>query len=461
MATDEEIRAATSRGRRGPTIHSARRRAGWAALLGSALVAAVLLAATATPVVAAPTLAWHRSYDGPAHRADAFESVAVSGGGAIVAGYTSTSAGQDVIVRRYAASGAVAWTRLWGGRAGGNDRAKAVIPDRAGGSYVAGTVAGRGGDVLVLRLSAGGAVRWTRRYDSGGARHDEGLFAVRDGAGGVYVVGTSGPPVKSSWRVLRYDARGRLLWTRAYAAAKGSAMPADADTDGAGRLFVTGWSEYSGGKVRAVTRAYRPGGRLAWSRSLVLDQVTRASGVSCAPDGVYVAASGMFFGEIVDTARIVKYRPSDGATSWSAPWLTVPGGTPYELRDVVSLPLVGSVAVGAYALAPGMGAALLYRDTSGGGAEQAVWADPGKAWAGQFAVRDTAGGAWMVGFHETAISVARFAPTAGATAALDCAPFAFNTANAATASGAAALYVAGAGQGSGPNLQAQILRIEL
>ncbi len=425
------------------------------------VLVAVLVAATFAPGAAAVTLKWQRSYDGPAHGIDAFESVAVTtGGDAVAAGYASVSGahGTDLIVRRYSAAGGVVWTRLWNGPGAGNDRAKAIVADGAGGFFVAGTTAGRGGDVVLLRYRADGALRWARRYDSGAARHDEGLFAVTDAAHDAYVVGTTKTGAGIVWRVLKYDVAGRLLWSRTLKASKGNAVPTDADGDGAGRLFVTGWAEYAGGKAKAVTRAYSAAGGVRWTRTLVLDQITRATGVSWSPEGVYVSVSGLFFGEIIDTARLVSYAPASGAEQWSAAWTGVPGGMPYEFRDVVALPLVGSVTAGDYALAPGMGPALLFRDVIGAGLDAHVWSDPGRGWAGLMVVRDAGGGAWMVGFHESAISVVRYVPIGAVSAPLEVSPFPFNGPDGAAAYGGSVLYVVGTGQ-SGSNLQAQILKI--
>jgi hypothetical protein len=417
---------------------------------------------TAGAVPATPVEAWHVGYDGPAHLDDDFRSVITAANGdAVVAGLGTAgrARGTDVLLARYSAGGARRWVRLWDGPAGGDDRARAVVADGTGGFYVVGRIAGRGHDLLVMRYSSTGVLRWYRSYDGGYSRYDEGLFATTDRANNVYVVGTSWLNGRLTWRILKYDKTGRQLWNRSFGSGY-EALPTDVATDGNGRLFVTG--TYGGRiKVRGMTRAYSPGGTLLWATPYDYSTRTWPSGIAYAPDGLYLAISRLTINDEPISAQIVKQSAVTGDQIWSAGWTTVPDGRPYKFLDVAVLPSYGAVAVGDYrAFPPSQVAGLFAVDASGLNPTAAAWPDPEADTFNRFVADDGGGGAWSLGSRMDSLAVSRFSPASGVSGLFVYTRGELFTEGQALATQGSALYVAGYTQfDEGDDTQGLLLRV--
>jgi hypothetical protein len=419
-------------------------------------------AQTAAAAPATPVEVWHAGYDGPAHLDDDFRSVITAGNGdAVVAGYgtASRARGTDVLLARYSAGGARRWLRLWDGPAGGDDRARAVVADGTGGFYVVGRIAGRGHDLLVMRYSPTGVLRWYRRYDAGYSRYDEGLFATTDRAQNVYVVGTSWLDKRLTWRIVKYDKNGRQLWTRSFGSGY-EALPTDVATDGSGRLFVTG-TYGTRMKLRGMTRAYSPGGALLWATPYSYGISTRPAGIAYAPDGLYLAISRLTIDYEPVSAQIVKQSAVTGDQIWSAGWTTVPDGRPYKFLDIAVLPSYGAVAVGDYWAFPLMEVAGLFAvDPSGLNPTAATWPDLDKDTWNRFVVADGSGGAWSLGSRFDSLIVTRFSPSSGASGWFEYANGQLFTVGQALAAQEQALYVAGHTQyDEGDDTQGLLLKV--
>jgi hypothetical protein len=434
-----------------------------AALLTAALVWVFMWfgVQTAGAVPSTPTEAWHVGYDGPAHLDDDFRAVITAGNGdAVVAGYGTAgrARGTDVLLARYGTDSTRRWLRLWDGPAGGDDRARAVVADGSGGFYVVGRVAGRGHDLLVMRYSSTGVLRWYRRYDAGYSRYDEGLFATTDPAQNVYVVGTSWLDKHLTWRIVKYDRNGRQLWTRSFGSGY-EAEPTDVATDGNGRLFVTG-TYGTRMKLRGMTRAYSPSGALLWATPYSYGISTRPAGIAYAPDGLYLAISKSTIDYEPVDARIVKQSAVTGDQIWSAGWTTVPGGRPYKFLDVAVLPSYGAVAVGDYWAFPLEVAGLFAIDANGLNPTDATWPDLDKDTWNRFVVADGGGGVWSLGSRFDSLIVTRFGPGSGAGGWFEYTNGQLFTVGQALAAQGGALYVAGHTQrDEGDDTQGLLLKV--
>jgi hypothetical protein len=395
-----------------------------AALLTAALVWVFMWfgVQTAGAVPATPVEVWHADYAGPSALSDSFESVITTANGdVVVAGYGTANRrrGTDVLLARYSANSARRWVRLWDGPAGGDDRANAVVADGTGGFYVVGRIASRGHDLLVMRYSSTGALRWYRRYDAGDSRYDEGRFAVTDSAQNVYVVGVSTLQKRDTWRIVKYSKDGRQLWTSSYGSGY-EAEPTDVASDGTGTLFVTGTCA-TRTRRWGVTRSYSPRGRLLWEKKHNWATSTRPAGMAYAADGLYLAVSLQTIDYEPVSARIVKQSAVTGEEIWSAGWTTVPNGRPYAFQDVAVLPSYGPVAVGHYwALPPTNVAGLFGVDANGLNETAASWWDPlnvqdlAMDTANHAVVADGGDGVWSLGYRWDYLMVTRFSPSTGA-----------------------------------------------
>ncbi|MGD2114231.1 MAG: hypothetical protein PVG07_04200, partial [Acidobacteriota bacterium] len=142
-------------------------------------------------------------------------------GGFLVVGTTSSqgAGGRDGLVARLEADGSIAWQRTAGGP--GDDELAAVVPLADGRFLAAGRSdsAGAGGDdAWLLQLSATGAVLWSRVY--GGSSFDVARDLVARGDGAAFVGSTwSAGAGRSDLWVGEVDADGDLLSSRIYGGA--------------------------------------------------------------------------------------------------------------------------------------------------------------------------------------------------------------------------------------------------
>ncbi len=160
---------------------------------------------------------WERTYGGSA--ADGFRSaIPTSDGGIVAVGYTySFGAGDvDVFVVRTDASGDTLWMRAFGGPS--PDYGYGVCETGDGAYVVAGYTMSLGAgaeDVYLLKIDDAGNVLWTKTYGGAGLDEARSVCSTSDGcvivAGQTYSLGAGSADVY----VLKIDANGDTLWTRA------------------------------------------------------------------------------------------------------------------------------------------------------------------------------------------------------------------------------------------------------
>ncbi len=186
----------------------------------------------------------------------------------------------DVFISAFSANRGKQWTRLLGGD--GSDYVRASTSDSDGNLYITGTTAGGFGqaetagsfDIFLTRLSADGAVQWTRQYGSG--KYDNAAAIATDITGNIYVAGRTfgllGERSEggSDMHLSKFDAAGNKLWTRQFGTA---------EYDAATALTILGDSIYVAGYTRGsldgqnhfnkpsiVVRAYTSSGSVKWTQ---------------------------------------------------------------------------------------------------------------------------------------------------------------------------------------------------
>ena len=158
---------------------------------------------------------WTRTYGGSSDDFG-FSVQQTADGGFVVAGYTySFGAGNaDVWLIRTDTNGDTLWTRTYGGN--GQDLGHSVQQTADGGFALAGS-----GDAWLIRTDAQGDTLWTRTYSGSGWAVGRSVQQTADG--GFVVAGetnSSGTGSADLW-LIRTDANGNTLWTRAYGGPNG------------------------------------------------------------------------------------------------------------------------------------------------------------------------------------------------------------------------------------------------
>ena len=191
------------------------------------------------------------------------------------------------------------WLRQFG--SSGNDRARALVPDGAGGVIVAGETNGSLGgpfagglrDAFLARYDADGNRLWIRQFGNGSTERASAL--APDGAGGVMVAGWTngslvGGPSSAPFGdafLARYDGDGNRIWIRQFGTSGFDNVQALA-FDGAGGVIVGGSTDGSlsgpnTGDADAFLARYDGEGNQRWIHQFgttVSDDVS-----SLAPDG--------------------------------------------------------------------------------------------------------------------------------------------------------------------------------
>lgn len=245
-------------------------------------------------------------------------------GGAIVGGYVYGVLGvpggsADGWLARFDGAGNQLWMRQVG--EGSWEYIRAASPDGLGGVFVTGTTFGS-----LFGTTNGLSDAWLARYDSMGNRlwvrqlgstsWDFSYAAASDGAGGVFVAGSTdgdlgGPLVEGydTW-IARYNGNGIRLWTRHWGTSDDEEILAAA-SDGSGGAFVTGQSfpglasTSTDGSDAWIAR-WDSAGNLLWTRPIASADYDSAYGAASSP-GVLVVAG-------------CTYGPLAGTTAGSFDW---------------------------------------------------------------------------------------------------------------------------------------------
>ena len=273
--------------------------------------------------------------------AEQARAVATDGAGNVfVAGSTmgdlehASAGGADVIVRKFGADGAVAWTRQFGTAV--DDVAYAVATDAAGNAFVAGVTQGGlegasngGTDVFVRKLDPDGTTVWTRQF---GTTMNEDLWGVAiDAAGNVFLAGGTGGGLEGfstggfDVYVRKYDADGTEDWTHQFGTFADEGARG-VTTDAAGNVVVAGFTKggmqgASAGESDVFVRKLTPAGTPLWTHQFGTAVLDSARGVATDAVG-NILVTGYTEGSIEGTSAgdddvFVRKLDPDGSEVWT------------------------------------------------------------------------------------------------------------------------------------------------
>ncbi len=229
---------------------------------------------------------WPQRYNGTStvgfHHDGGNALVVDDSGNVYVTGYSDgDGAGEDIITIKYLLNGDIAagWPQRYEGTFGGasedRNQAKALVVDDLGNVYVTGYSYGDGTgyDMVTIKYLSNGntAAGWPKSYHNFG--DDKSMALAVDDSGNVYVTGRSestGGATADDYLTIKYDPNGTVAtgWPQRYngtlTSAPGNDWPCAIAVDGAGNVYVTGWSYGEGTAAKdIVTIKYLSNGNTA------------------------------------------------------------------------------------------------------------------------------------------------------------------------------------------------------
>ncbi len=285
---------------------------------------------------AAGTQQWVARYRGVANfRNDEARALAVDNAGNVyVTGESGDNNGYDDFATiKYNSAGVQQWIARYAGT--GSDAALAIAVDASGNVIVAGTSSG---DYATVKYDASGTQQWVERYDGPGNANSEAVALAIHNAGNIFVAGKSqGLTTGFDYATLGYNSFGSELWPPARYHRGGTAVdePSAVTVDGAGNIYVTGTSSND-----FITVKYNSTGVEQWVAPYNFGGLDEAKAIAVDASGnVYVT------GRSSNDYVTLKYN-SSGVPQWAARYNG--DGNSTDEATAIALDALGNIYVTGY-----------------------------------------------------------------------------------------------------------------
>ncbi len=246
----------------------------------------------------------------------------------------------------------------WVGRytsAGNNiDRAKSMVVDPSGNSFVVGTGwNGTNFDIVAIKLDANGNQQWVSAYDGTGNGYDEARAIVTDSAGNVYVTGYSaGLSANYDVVTIKYDPSGVQQWaTRYNGTANGFDEGYDIAVDSSGNVYVTGGTVTTTSFLNYITIKYNSAGVQQWATTY--SNTNNSTNTECAyaisldsTGNVYVTGTSYASTVLDHDIATIKYNNA-GVQQWVSRYNGP--GSKFDAGNDIVVNATGEVFVAGYA----------------------------------------------------------------------------------------------------------------
>ena len=204
----------------------------------------------------------------------AYSLVQSKDGGSAITGYTNSYAVgiEDVYVIKLDSDGAMKWSESIGGSAA--EQGKCIINTRDGGYAIGGYTGsfGAGGpaDMYVIKLTATGAIQWTKTIGGGGDEEAYTIIQAKDGGYALvgYTNGSGFGAGNSDVYIVKLDSTGALKWTKTFGGAIGDAGYGICQTSDKG-YAVTGYtSNFGAGSNDVYVIKLDSTGATMWTKTI-------------------------------------------------------------------------------------------------------------------------------------------------------------------------------------------------
>lgn len=238
---------------------------------------------------------------------DRFTEVrATADGGCLVGGFASSNAGSqnDLLVMRMTATGALSFQRTYGGAAT-DEQGGSAFPTSDGGYIIAGTRAAL--DHWVLKVASDGTITGQIVFQPGITETLSRIIQTSDG--GFLVAGTDQGATAATARpvLVKLDTAGNITWQNQYDVGAQSAGRAVVDFGDGSYAFL---SNLTGANGDAVVIRVNSNGAVVWAKTYATAGVDFGDGIAKTADGGLVVS-----GSIGTDAWIMKLS-SAGAIEW-------------------------------------------------------------------------------------------------------------------------------------------------
>lgn len=268
---------------------------------------------------------WILRYNGPGNNRDEAHAIVVdSFCNVYVTGWSPIDVNgrnADYATIKYNPFGDTLWVRRYNGPNDSNDKARAIGLDRLGNVYVTGNSWGgiTKNDFATIKYNNQGEQLWVAR--SGGLANDEDRpYAMKvNPQGEVYVTGYStGIGTLWDYCTIKYNTQGETAWVATFNGIGNSDDVALAIAlDSVGNSYVTGFSQNESSYYDCVTIKYNPLGETVWVARYDGPSHDNDQGVGIAVNGAgEVFVTGYSWDSLTSYDYITIKYSSNGAEEW-------------------------------------------------------------------------------------------------------------------------------------------------
>ncbi len=297
---------------------------------------------------------WVGRYTSAGNNIDRAKSMIVDpGGNSFVVGTSWNGTNFDIATLKLDANGVQQWVTYYNGPGNGYDEARTIVTDATGNVYVTGYSAGLSAnyDVVTIKYNPAGVQQWATRYNGTANGFDEGYDIAVDGSGNVYVTGgTITTTSNANFITIKYNSLGVQQWATTYSNTNNATQIETAyaiHLDGAGNVYVTGSSYANATNDNDIaTVKYNNSGVQQWVSRYNGPGSVYDSGSDIVVDGVGDVFVTGYARDLVGTTNYsyatLKINPA-GVQQWAS--IYDGPGNEYDAASSITITPAGNLAV--------------------------------------------------------------------------------------------------------------------